>query len=196
MHDMIHIKRLFLCFFVVFIVYSTHAQLQYDSSAICPSCRILNNLDNSLGILKDSAESIIHEEDYCGKKCLLALLDTLTVSYVRTSKPAYLFALENIACYSDGYVSEMLDIEAVHIFYKRFKSFTDYLYNNGDTNNCLVTYLEVGISEGDEDPSTPQTLDATKIFIETGEKKYHLPGNERRMLNAILVKAEWYSKQN
>ncbi|HXP50715.1 MAG TPA: hypothetical protein VN922_12205 [Bacteroidia bacterium] len=173
---------IYLLFAFTLVPSITKAQ---EMTNTCPSCYALDHLPTSFQFIKDSAKSIFRKEDYCKKECLLALIDTLENMFIKTSKLEYLIPLDSLACYSDGYISESLANS--RMFYKNFKPYIDYLYHNKDTNNCLVFYLESA-----EDMSEKEGEE----FIAKEEIKYNLPLGEKLFLKAILMKVDYYNKQN
>lgn len=146
------------------------------------ACRLLKDVPHSLKIIKDSAHRIFHSAT---DACVYQLMDSLEKRFVKTHKKEYLVCLDSICWNCSPDVQEKHSDTA--LFFGSFKPFMDYLYNNGDTINCLEINLEYGFGfETIEDPN--DLYDAKKrfnTFIKEQETENKFPEGEKRFIELI-----------
>jgi hypothetical protein len=104
-------------------------------------CDILNNVKDNLSFICVNAAPIIRSSQ---EDCTLLLIDSL-VNYANYSNDTKsLIALDSLAKYSDGYISEAFDDKVTEIFYNNFNGLIKHLFNN--PKNHLREYLIAGLS--------------------------------------------------
>jgi|GEM_PF-5106636 hypothetical protein len=172
-------KKLVLALFICLSTLHLMAQSQV--------CRLLKDVPHSLKIIKDSAHRIFHSAT---DACVYQLMDSLENRFIKTHKKEYLVCLDSICWNCSPDVQEKHSDTA--LFYGSFKPFIDYLYNNGDTINCLEINLEYGFGfETIEDPN--DLYDAKKrfnTFIKEQETKDKFPDGEKRFIELIRQRVE------
>ena len=187
------ISTLSILLFFSFTSIKLYAQ---QSKTTCESCIVLNNIDKYLPLLKERVENIMTQDDY-DDTCLLLLIDKLEMLFIKTGKLDYLIAYNNIACQSDGAISE--EFENTKMFYGNFKPYINYLYQNGVKNTCLQGFLERGLMfEVYYMPDSVNVKAENKIFrfIDNQERKYNFPKAEKSFLDTIMKGACEYGKIN
>lgn len=103
-------------------------------------CEISKNVRSNYSLISKNAKEIVLTKE---ENCLLMIMDSLVSISIASNKKQALIALDSIAKYSDGYVSEHFVSIVPEMFYGNFRFFTEYLYNN--QNNYLQPFLIDGL---------------------------------------------------
>ncbi len=162
------------------------------------TCRLLHNVPGSLKVILDSAHKVAND-DHEGS-CITQLLDSLKGRFMKTHNTDYLVCLDSICWNSiESGTDDVFDhLADTNLFYHCFKSFTDYLYNSGDTMNCLALTLTGGFGfDMMDDPNDKlEAKNRLKAFIAEQEKNYKLPEGEKKMLEFIRKQAEEFNNDD
>ncbi len=125
-------------------------------------------------------------------KCIIDLIDSLKSRFIKTHKTEYLVCLDSICWNCNEYVGENF-VDTV-LFYQSFKPYIDYLYQNGDTGNCLAINLISGFGfDLMDDPN--DKYDAKKRlegFIAEQEHIYKFSDDEKAFIELIKREAEMF----
>ena len=114
-------------------------------------CLLTEDLANSMELVKKDIKSLLKEND-TNDNCVLALLDTLTVRFNKTSDTEYIHCLEIIANVSDGYLAEYFPFLCQIMYHDNFNGFFDYIYSKRVTSeNKLEMFFIEGVSYEIED---------------------------------------------
>ena len=102
----------------------------------------MKNIEKNLDVIRKNADEILKGYD----NCVIALMDSLTLKFIKSNELKYIETLDSICRVSDGYVGEILAEECEELFYKNFKGFFQYLYRHRNDNNCFENQLVWEIS--------------------------------------------------
>ncbi len=122
--------------------------------------------------------------------CYLALIDSLTERFIRTSDVQYMECLELISSVRDGYVAEYFPEIGKNLYYCNFAGFIDFIYSkkNSSFNPMENVFIEAVAEEIYLDKNG---VNLSKYF-KSQIKKNELDKEKKKYLSNLIEKAKKY----
>ena len=150
------------------------------------TCKMIRNYPDSLVLGGDIRyRELLNGAD----SCVLEIIDTLFYDYTNTGKEEYMVIIDSICKYSDGYISEALQINFDSLFLKTPVNLIRYLSskkNDSITNRFLIWHFELINTDkqyADEKREIKRIVDSCAVILTKQESIW---------LKSIIKKAKFH----